>query len=336
MNQNVEQKLSLISEGLSEIIDLDTIETKMKNFESITAYWGTEPTRSPSLGYLIPMIKIRDLIKADINTIIFLADVHAFLNKGLENIDRTEHKVNYYKFLIEKILNRLGVEKHEYTFILGSEVQLKPKYTLDLLRFMTVNTISTAKKAGSEVVKQNKDPKVSSIIYPMMQVIDEMVLGADIQLGGVDQRKIFMLSRDQSEKINKPKCSYLINQLLPNLKKPKLKMNSSDASKIDFFDDEKAITEKILDAYCIEHDDEIGKNPLLILVKYIIFPILNRFMIYQNYDSFIKDWKDQKFFVKEFKLECAKCVNEILLPIRKELEAVENKHLFDKAFGEAV
>lgn len=68
-------------------------------------------------------------------------------------------------------------------------------------------TISAAKKPGTEVVKQDKDPKLGSALYSVMQAIDENYVGqasfgiqADMELGGVDQRKIFCFSKEHNHK----------------------------------------------------------------------------------------------------------------------------------------
>lgn len=56
---------------------------------------------------------------------------------------------------------------------------------------------------GTEVVKQAKDPKLGSAIYPIMEPVDENYIGqatygaqADMELGGIDQRKIFCFRKN--------------------------------------------------------------------------------------------------------------------------------------------
>jgi tyrosyl-tRNA synthetase len=51
-------------------------------------------------------------------------------------------------------------------------------------------------QAGADVVKQVKTPLMSSLLYPILQALDEQWLGVDAQFGGVDQRKIFMFARE--------------------------------------------------------------------------------------------------------------------------------------------
>ncbi len=56
-------------------------------------------------------------------------------------------------------------------------------------------------QAGAEVVKQVASPLMSSLLYPILQALDEEHLGVDIQFGGVDQRKIFMFAKEHLPKV---------------------------------------------------------------------------------------------------------------------------------------
>lgn len=344
---SVNHKMHLISRNTADCIALDEIKEKLDQGNQLTCYLGMEPTRSPSLAYFIPLLKLADLIQADLNVVIFLADVHAFLNKGTGAINKTQERTMYYAFIVEEMLKRIGIQQQVkdkpdlYTFVKGSDVQLSKKYTLDLLKALTVVSVSQAKKAGSEVVKQDKDPKLSSIVYPLMQVLDENALDADIQIGGLDQRKIFALSRDIVERLGFKKCAYIMTNLLPSLGKPKIsmaasssvtdKMSSSDpAGKIDFLDSLDAIREKFKKAYCVEGDTAIDKSPCLAIAKYIVLPILGKLGCYDDFNVLLADWANKKILAGELKALLVNAVEEIISPIRTALKA--NYKLYEAAF----
>jgi len=59
---------------------------------------------------------------------------------------------------------------------------------------------------------------MSSLLYPILQALDEEYLGVDVQFGGVDQRKIFMFARDHLPRIGYKKRSHLMNPLIPGKK----------------------------------------------------------------------------------------------------------------------
>lgn len=72
------------------------------------------------------------------------------------------------------------------------------EYSMDVYRLMALTSVHDARKAGAEVVKQVNNPLVSGLLYPLLQALDEVHLNVDIQFGGVDQRKIFMLAEKVS------------------------------------------------------------------------------------------------------------------------------------------
>lgn len=326
---SVEERLQLISRNAVDTIGLDEVEEKMKSGLSIRGYLGTAPTRSPSIGYFIPLMKFRDLVQADVDMTMFIADVHAFLDKGSRWIDRTQERTTYYIFIITEILKVLGVEPHEYTFVKGSNVQLDKTYIMDLFKLLTNVSDKQAKKAGSDVVKQNKDVMLSSLVYPLMQVIDAVVLSADIEIGGLDQRKIFALGRDYIERLGYDKCAHVMNELLPSLGKPGSKMSSSDLmGKIEFTDSKEQIAEKLKKAYCVEKDTK--NNPCMDIARLIVFPIkgsLGDFTSYQELESL---WVLGNVYAKQLKDLLIDAIDEIIDPIRKSIDA--NRNLYDDAF----
>lgn len=281
--QEMNSQLYLITRNLAEVVDLERLTTKLREKGTLHIYWGTAPTKAPHLGYFLPLLKIRDLIKAGCKVTILLADIHSYLDEGFSSISKVEARTEFYKFVITEMLRRIGVNPEEYEIVKGSEVQLNPKYFVDLLKFTTIINEKSALKAGTEVVKKTdtKNVKISSLIYPLMQCLDETALEVDAQLGGVDQRKIFGFSRDHVEKLGKDysKCSYLINPLLPSLCQshgvPKLeKMSASiEKSKITFLDNINQIHKKICNAYCPPNISDVNSNAILALLKYIIFPM---------------------------------------------------------------
>lgn len=330
---------NLIVRNTVEQIGMEDIKTKLAANVNLRGYWGTAPTRSPSVGYMIPLMKFVDMVMAGIDMTVFIADLHAFLDKGYKWIDKTEQRVKYYMFLIEQILRRLGLEPDCYTFVKGSDVQLDKMYILDMLKMLTHITVNQAKKAGSDVVKQNKEPTLSSLVYPLMQAIDETVLHADIELGGLDQRKIFALSRDNIEKIGYNKCAYVMNGLLPSLGKPGTKMSSSDVmGKLEFTDSKEMIAEKLKKAYCVEK--EVSDNPCLELARMIVFPIagglggekddVNDTVMYGSYDDLLTDWKEGKICAQWLKKWLADAVDKIIAPIRESI--IANYNLYEDAF----
>ena len=151
-------------------------------------------------------------MKAGLKVKILLADLHAALDGVSWEI--LEKRYAYYREAIITILKTIGVDIKKLEFVKGSELQLKDKYFHDLLKLSTMTSTHDCLKAASEVVKLGDNPKLSGLIYPLMQALDEEYLHVDAQFGGMDQRKIMVYAREYLPKIGyKPRIE-LMNPLI--------------------------------------------------------------------------------------------------------------------------
>lgn len=214
---DIEYKTKLIKENLAEIIGETELDEKIKSQIPLKVYWGTSPTGKPHIGYFIPLIKIAQLVKAGCEVTILFADLHAYLDAMKTTWDKLNLRTEYYEILIKQILIELGVNLEKIKFIKGSDYQLNKDYTIDVYKFMSKITIDAAQKGGAEVVKQSTNPTLSGLVYPLLQVLDEVYLNTDAELGGLDQRKIFMLSRDHIQKIGYKPIIHLMNPMIPSI-----------------------------------------------------------------------------------------------------------------------
>lgn len=352
--------LELILDDLAEVIGQKELEEKVRSGNPLKVYWGTAPTGKPHLGYLIPMIKIAQLVKAGCEVTIMFADLHAYLDAMKTSWELLGFRTKYYSELITQLLIRLQVDISKIKFIRGSEYQLKPEYTIDVYKLASKLTIESAQKAGAEVVKQSSNPLLSGLIYPILQVLDEVYLGTDAELGGVDQRKIFMASHDHIHKIGYKPNIHLMNRMIPSLTTQLLeveseedlstitnKMSSSDTdSKIEITETIKTIRKKINKAYLQEGN---GRSAIFDFVRYVIFPVnkllgTNEFKInrdekwggiisFESIETLKKTFEEKTLSPQDLKLGIADWIVEFLTPIREYFETVEMVELTVQAYG---
>lgn len=274
------ERLELICNGLEEIIGKPALSKKLQSGEPFRIYWGTAPTGKPHIGYLVPLIKIADFVRAGAEVTILFADLHAYLDSMKTSWELLSHRTKYYTMVIQKMLETLGVDLSKIKFVCGSDYQLSKEYMIDVYKFMGKLTVKTAKTAGAEVVKQTEDPLLSGVVYPLLQVLDEIYLNADAELGGVDQRKIFMLSHDHLQKLGYKPVIHMMNKMLPGLDNdPSGKMSSSasdqkESLKIELTESEKQIRKKIGKAFLPAPDTGMATScGLFQFVQHVIFPM---------------------------------------------------------------
>ena len=269
---NTEDKYNLIQSNLQEVIGEERLK-KILSERSLKLYWGTATTGKPHIGYLVPLVKIAQFLKAECEVTILFADLHAFLDSMKSTWEQLEYRTQYYEQLIKETLKALGVPIGNLQFVRGTDFQLSREYTLDVYKLMSKMSLHDANKAGAEVVKQSDNPSMSSLLYPGLQALDEEYLKVDAQFGGVDQRKIFMLARKYLPMLGYKDRIHLMNPMIPSFSQPDGKMSSSDQnSKIDLLDTPNQIKKKINKAYCLE--GSLEGNGLLKFIEYVIFPVI--------------------------------------------------------------
>jgi len=330
-----EQKFELITRNLQEIIEEKELKELFEKKKTPSVYWGTMTTGSPHISYYFPLLKLADFLKAGLKVKILIADIHA----GLDGIpfEILEKREKYYTELIKEMLRSIKVPLTKLEFVKGSSFQFKPKYFEDVLKMSMQASTRDTTRAASEVVKMTENPKLGNLIYPIMQALDEAYLDADMQFGGLDQRKILVFAREFLPRIGyKPRVE-LMNPMIPGLVGEKMS-SSVEGSKIDMLDSETSVEKKINKAHCIEGD---SNNGLMGFMKYVIMILKQdqkkKFKIsrpdkfggnieYSNYEDLESDFINKKLHPMDLKQALANELNLLLKPIR------ENKKL--KSFHE--
>lgn len=258
---DTDSKIKLVKKGTLEVVTEEKLRHKIEN-SNMTAYIGFEPSGRVHLGHAITIKKMMDLQKAGFKIKILLADLHAYLNgkgslKEIKNI--SEYNIRCFK--------ALGL-KEDTEFILGSSFQTREDYTLKVYELALSTTLSRAKRSMAQITRDSKDHKVAEVIYPLMQVLDMKLLGVDVAVGGMEQRKIHMLARDNLPKIgfSSPVC---IHTPLLHGTDGSDKMSSSKENFIAIDDAPPEIKTKIKKSFC--PGGVVEGNPILEIAQHFIF-----------------------------------------------------------------
>jgi len=327
---NIEEKLALIKRNTQEIITEDELKTLIQQKKKPVVYLGTSITGSPHIGYFVWVTKMADFINAGFTVKVLLADIHGALDKTPWEL--LEKRYEYYSIIIPAFFEAIGADTTQLAIVKGSDFQLKKDYMFDLLKMSTYVTVHDATKAASEVVKMGDSPKLSGLLYPLMQSIDEEYLGVDVQYGGIDQRKILVFARENMPKLGYRSRIEIMTPLIPGLTASGKMSSSEKGSKIDVLDDEKTVNEKLNSAYC-----ETGKtenNGVLAFLKHVImvhkhdkkesFSIerpekFGGNLTYSTYEHLEADYVAAKIHPLDLKKAVAKEINKLLAPIRAKL-----------------
>ena len=340
---DVKEKLELIKRNTQEIVIEKELVELLKKKKQPAVYLGTAVTGRPHVGYFMWVLKMADFLKAGFKVKLLLADIHG----SLDNTpwDLLDNRFKYYSIVIPAMFEAVGADIKNFEIVQGSDFQLKDDYVFDVLKMSTLASVHDCTKASSDVVKQSANPKLSGLIYPIMQALDEEYLKVDIQYGGIDQRKILMFAREYLPKVGYERRIEVMTPMIPGLTEGGKMSASVKASKIDLIDNEKIIKEKLNSAFCPE--GVVEENGVLAFCKYVLMTIKQdkgeEFvikrpekwggdLIYKNYDELEKDFAAKQLHPMDLKQAVAEEINKLLEPIRKKVKGKEE--LVKKAYPE--
>ncbi len=268
--EGVAERFDFAARGVLEIITESELRDALAE-EKPVVYCGYEPSGKIHFGHALTVWKLMDFQKLGARVIVLLADLHAYLNdKGtLEEIRRVAEYNRH-------CLIALGLDPKRTEFLFGSDFQLKPEFSLDVLRMATDTTLLRARRSMAEIARHLEDPDVAQVLYPLMQAVDMAYLGVDIAVGGNDQRKVHMVAREKLPALGyrKPVCVHM--PLLHGLD-GEAKMSSSKGNFIAVDDEPGVIRGKIEKAFC--PPKLVKNNPVIEYVEHIVLPALGELKI---------------------------------------------------------
>ncbi len=324
------ERTNLVTRFTEEVVTESEIESLFEE-GTPSAYIGYAPTGEMHIGHFTTMRKLADFLEAGIEVTVLVADLHAHLDDEKSPFELLDARSTYYRTAIEAMIEAAGANPDGIEFVRGTEYQLEAPYTLDLYRMLAETTLSRAQRAGSEVVRQSENPKLGGLVYTLMQSLDVAALDADIAYGGIDQRGIYMLSREilPGHGYQKPACVFA--PLLSGLSGGKMSA-SEDESKVNLTDDDETIAEKIQGAYCPA--GEVADNGVLEYLRYLVFPVLSQdnrsFLVerpekyggnleYEAYEPLEEAFVSGELHPADLKPAAAAAIAEVVDPVRERL-----------------
>ncbi|RRJ33442.1 tyrosine--tRNA ligase [Halocatena pleomorpha] len=337
------ERRALMTRYTEEIVTEEELDELLAR-EQPTVYIGYAPTGEMHIGHFTTIRKLADFIRAGFDVTVLIADLHAHLDDEKSPFELLDARSRYYRTAIKAMIETAGASADQLTFVRGSEFELDSEYTLELLQMAADTTIKRAQRAGSEVVRQSENPKLGGVLYSLMQSLDVAALEADVAYGGIDQRGIYMLSRELLPEwgYEKPVCAFA--PLLSGLSGGKMSA-SDESSKVGLTDDPEAVQEKLNQAYCPQGETE--DNGVLEYVRYLLFPVLEergesfhierpeKFggdLVYESYDELEADFLSEELHPQDLKNAAAGEIAEIIAPVGDALR--DDPELLETAYPE--
>lgn len=354
----VEEKLALIKRNTEEIIGEEELVELLKNGEKLKHYIGFEISGKPHLGHgLVCMSKVKDLHDAGVETSIFLADYHSWINNKLGGDMKIIQEVGvpFFKEALIAAYKCVGGNPKDLKFVLGSELYHNNDRYWQTVIDVSKNTTLARMQRSITIAgrKEGESVNFAIMLYPAMQVADIFEQGINITHAGNDQRKAQVIAREVAlqmkyapllnKKGEKIKPVAVHGHLILGLQKPsiwpvpkesmqdlwaQMKMSKSlPGSAIYMVDSEEEVKKKIAGSFCPE--GELDFNPLMDWAKYLVF-INDKSTLeikrpekfggnktYKTFEELADDFTNKKLHPMDLKTAMAEKIVEILAPARE-------------------
>ncbi|MCU4925661.1 tyrosine--tRNA ligase [Halobacteria archaeon AArc-dxtr1] len=316
----------LITRNAEEVVTDEEVRELAEDPAGKRAYVGYEPSGVLHVGHLLTANKLIDLQEAGMEVVVLLADVHAYLNgKGsFEEIQEIAEQMQA-QFVA------YGLDEEQTEFVYGSEFQLDEEFTLDVHQLSLSTTMNRAQRAMADL-QSGEVAKVSHLTYPLMQCLDIEYLDVDLAVGGLDQRKVHMLAREELPDLGYDARPCLHTPIVADLTSGEGKMSSSEGVTISMEDSTEDLEEKVNSAFCPPTRDPEGdlENPVLELFEYHVFPRFEEVVVerpekyggdltYEVYEDLAADLESGELHPADAKGTLATYLDELIAPGREAL-----------------
>ncbi len=341
---DLERRLEIVTRNTEEIVTLDELRVLLETESKPRAYWGFECSGLMHVGMgLVCGSKIKDMIKAGFEFIIFLADWHSWINNKLGgDMDNIRTCGEYFKECFEA----LGIPESSAKYLWASDIVDEARYWEKVIKIAKASSLRRVWRALPIMGREmgHSDMETAWIFYPCMQAADIFQLELDVACAGIDQRKAHMLARDVSEKLGwrKPICVHTpllsslqgirdIGKTFDEDEKLNIRIGSKMSKSqpkgcIFVHDPPEEIKTKIRAAYCPPRQEE--GNPVLEHAKYIVFPEKGVLTIsrpkkyggpvtFDSYKALRDAYIAGKIHPLDLKNSVAEALIEILEPVRR-------------------
>lgn len=315
LNEENVRLLSLLRRTTVEILTEEELASLIKSGD-ITAYIGYEPSNVLHIGSLVACSPLLLLAKHGFRGKILLADVHAWLN-GKGELEELRELAVENERILRRVINAFGVPASRIEFVYGSDYQFSVDYVRSLLKLSRLITASKARKAMDMISRREMAHKVSSEIYSLMQCLDIMFLGANVAIGGKDQRRIHVLAREYLTRLDYIKPVAIHTPIILGID-GKEKMSKSLNNAIFLNDPPEQIEYKVRMAYCPE--GVLEANMVFDILQYLILVWMGKIEIngipFDDASTIFRYWVNKRISAKELK----KSVSEALIQLLKKIQ----------------
>lgn len=264
----------LLTRGVEELINKDSLEKKLESGKKLRVKLGIDPT-SPNihLGRSIPILKLRDFQDLGHTVVFIIGDSTGVIG---DTSDKESERPMLSKGVVQKNLDTYIEQAAKIIDIKKAEIHHNSEW-LDKLTYQDIGRQAGVFSLNLFIMRDNirrrlddgKRVSLRELLYPLMQGYDSVVVKADVELGGTDQRFNLLAGRDLQREYGQEPQDILTNPLIEGL--DGRKMSSSWGNTVNIMDTPNDMFGKVMslrDEFIIRYFNLATRVPLEIIQVY--------------------------------------------------------------------
>jgi tyrosyl-tRNA synthetase len=240
---------NLLSRSVNEIIDTENLRTKLTSGKTLRVKFGMDPT-SPNLhiGRMVPLLKLRDFQELGHQIILLVGNATGVIG---DTSDKDSERPMLSHETVAENMAQYTAQAGKILDMSKVEVVYNADW-LDKLGFKEIGELADAFSVHEFTQRDNirrrldagKRVSLREMMYPLMQGYDSVVLKADVEVGGTDQRFNMLAGRTLQPRFDQVPQDVIMTELI--LGTDGRKMSSSWGNTINLTDDPRTMFGKVM------------------------------------------------------------------------------------------
>lgn len=314
---NIMNQVDIIKNGTAELISEDELRKKLSANRSLIVKYGADPSAPDlHLGHYVCLRKLKELQDLGHTIVFIIGDFTAQIgdpsgrNKTRKMLT-TEQTIENSKTYMKQVYQILDCKK---TVVRNNSEWLQDLNLRDIADIASRYTVARMlERDDFEKRFKNQQPiSILEFLYPLLVAYDSVVVKADIEIGGTDQKFNLLAGRHMQQEYDVAQQIVITMPILPGLDGVR-KMSKSLGNYIAFNDSPEEMYGKTMSI-----PDSVIDEYFNLLLGY------NESKIYEVKEKINKDSGDNPKFVKEY------LAREIIKIFYDETSALEGEKHFRK------
>ncbi len=210
INTNEQLIEELLDRGVEEIIVYESLKKKLMSGKKLIIKFGVDPTGADlHVGHAVPLLKLNQFLNLGHKVILLIGDYTAMIGdpSGRDStrpVLTKDEVTKNMKTYVEQASKVLDMDKVEVKY--NSEWYGKSNATQLIMELTSKITVARVLERDDfqKRMEEGSDIQMQEILYPLLQGYDSVMLKADVEIGGSDQKFNLLMGRKMQKRYDQP------------------------------------------------------------------------------------------------------------------------------------